>query len=118
MKAIIDSFKRGFVLLLLCALAPTAVWAFPPRQHSTTGIIKNIDFENRTVRLKEDKASVARAFVWNDGTQFRMRGAKLQAEPLQPGDTVRLSYRREVGRMVLREVSLKRVAERCCGACQ
>jgi len=118
MKTIIDSFKRGFVLLLLCALAPTAVWAFPPRQHSTTGIIKNIDFANRSVTLKEDKAWVARTFVWNDSTRFRMRGASLQAEALQAGDTVRLSYRREVGRMVLREVSLKRVAERCCGACQ
>src|SRR6266700_30962 len=118
MKTIIDSFKRGFVLLLLCALAPTVVWAFPPRQHSTTGVIENIDFADRSVTLKEDKASVARMFVWNDRTQFRMRGANLQAEPRQAGDTVRLSYRREVGRMVLREVSLKRVAERCCGACQ
>jgi hypothetical protein len=69
--------------------------------------------------LKPEKVGLAsRSFVWNDSTRFRANGAAVGAERVTPGQRVRVFYRREVGRLVLREVTLESNAARSpCRGC-
>ena len=78
--------------------------ARPPRQHAARGVIESIDHARRTLVLVELKTGASRTFVWNDSTRFRQDGKKIAADALQPGTAVKGYYRREVGRLVLREL--------------
>src|SRR5438105_4024305 len=111
--------KLNFLLLRSAPPLPSAIHgrAVPARQHSPSGEIESIDFTNRTVILKMEKGQPSRLFVWNNSTRFIAKGAAFDAEPLQPGRIVRVSYCREIGRLVLREVAIKSQSSACCLAC-
>jgi hypothetical protein len=114
MKTKLNNLLLGSAPRLASAITGRAL---PPRQHSMSGEIEIIDFTNRTLILNVEKGQPSRLFVWNDSTRFSVKGAALDAEPLQPGRTVRVSYRREIGRLVLREVAIKSESSACCVVC-
>lgn len=102
----------GTLLLIGVLTSAFESQALPPRQHAARGVIESIDHANRTLVLVEPKTKTSRIYVWNDSTRFRQDGKKITSETLQPGMTVRGYYRREVGRLVLRELRWSSTAPR------
>lgn len=112
MKSSRASRVLGSLLLMGALTIAFESHALPPRQHAARGVIESVDLEKRTLVLVEPKTKTSRIFVWNDSTRFRQDGQKTTHEVLQPGMTVRGYYRREVGRMVLRELRWSNTAPR------
>lgn len=98
--------SKLFGALLLMGVLTNAFesQALPPRQHAARGVIESIDYAQHTLVLVEPMTGTSRTFVWNDATRFRQEGKKVTADALQPGAAVKGYYRREVGRLVLREL--------------
>ena len=113
------STKTLTALLLGTTLlaATPSTWALPPRQHSVSGVIEGIDCASRTITLKSKDGTTPLTFVWNDTTRFTRKGGCARCS-LDPGQTVRVSYRRQVGQDVLRDVSTKGASAGCGAACQ
>ena len=98
--------------------APANGWAMPPRQHSVTGVITGIDRDAHTITLAPSKADKPLVFVWRNSTRFSKGWGRSCLGMLQPGRTVKVYYRREVGQLVPREVSLRTAAPtRCTTGC-
>lgn len=92
-----------FSLILLGALsARSECYAHSALQHPARGVIQSIDSTNRTFALAEAKTN--RVFVWKSYTRFRRGWHKASPEILQTGQAVKLSYRREIGRLVAYEI--------------
>ena len=92
-------------------------WARPPLQHSVSGVIEAIDCASHTIILKPKAGASLLTFVWNDSTRFTKKGGCAKCS-LDSGQAVRVSYRREVGQNVLREVSTKGASAACGVACR
>ena len=88
-------------------VATPSGWALPPRQHSASGVIASIDHKTHTLTLAPSKGAEPLVFVWNDSTRFKQRGSRICIGALEPGHAVRISYRREIGQLVPREVGLR-----------
>jgi hypothetical protein len=86
--------------------AITAGQGAPPRQHLVRGTLDKIDCSERTVTIKPLSNAQPMVFVWNDRTRFKNLSCCAGCSLATP-DTVRVRYRREVGRNVLREVTPK-----------
>jgi len=71
-----------------------------------------------TLISREQKPTLVSQHHREDRATARESGIGKEFQRVACHSANRLSYRREVGRMMLREVSLKSVAERCCGAYQ
>lgn len=93
-----------FLILLGVTLATFETQARPPVQHPAQGVIQSIDVTNRTLVLTEPKAATNRIFIWKNSTRFRVGGQKVSPDSLHAGQPIKLYYRRESGRLVLREV--------------
>ena len=113
--------KTRFILIPVGAgllLAATNMgWALPPRTHSLRGVVESIDCASQTIALKSKDGTTPLAFVWNDSTRFSRKGGCARCS-LDSGQTVRVSYRRELGQNVLREVSTKNASAGCGAACK
>lgn len=113
--------KPNFILITVAAglllAATNSGWALPPLQHSVSGVIEAIDCASRTITLRSKAGAVPVTFVWNDSTRFTKKGGCAKCS-FDSGQTVRVSYRREVGQNVLREVSPKRDFAGCAAACK
>src|SRR5262245_38349415 len=94
--------------------AAGAGWALPPRQHTSSGVIVAIDFKRHTIALAPSKGEQPLTFVWNDSTRFSHGWQRICLGALEPGQPVRISYRREIGQLVPREVKLSKEASRAC----
>lgn len=92
----------------LLATTPS-LWALPPRQHSASGVVEAIDCASRTITLRVKEGAAPLSLVWNDGTRFTRKGGCAKSG-FDNGQTVRVSYRREYGQNMLREVSAKAVS--------
>jgi hypothetical protein len=94
-------------------------WALPPRQHSMSGVINAINYDARTITLAAAKGDEPLTFVWKDYTRFSQGWSRICLGALEPGQSVRIFYRREVGQLVPREVSLRsKTTTRCTsGGC-
>lgn len=94
-------------------------WALPPRQHSVSGVITDIDHEGHAITLAPSKGHQPLVFVWKDSTRFSRGWSRVCLGTFQPGQPVKIYYRREVGQLVPREVSLRtKTATRCTsGGC-
>ena len=93
-------------------------WALPPRQHSVSGVITDIDREARTITLAPSKADKPLVFVWKNYTRFSRGWSRICLGTFQPGQPVKGYYRREVGQLVPREVSLRtEPPTRCASGC-
>lgn len=94
----------GGALLLASA---TESRALPPRQHSVSGVITAVDYDARTITLAPAKGNKPLVFVWKDSTRFSQGWSRICLSALEPGQNVKVHYRREVGQLVPREVSLR-----------
>ncbi len=112
--------KPNFILFTVAAglllAATNSGWAMPPFQHSVSGVVEAIDCASRTVTLKPKDGAAPLTFVWNDSTRFTKKGGCAKCS-LNSGQTIRVSYRREVGQNVLREVSAKGAFGGCGVTC-
>jgi hypothetical protein len=120
-------------LLLLGLLAGTsASYARPPRQHAERGTIETVDHTANSFTIISEKDATKKTFIWKSGTSFRQKspqpnaswisrlfslGEKTTAESLQPGRSVRFYYRKEVGRHVVRSVTILATVDHACGCC-
>ena len=95
-------------------VATPSGWALPPPQHSAFGVIASIDHKTHTLTLAPPKGAEPLVFVWKNSTRFKQRGSRICTGALEPGLPVRVSYRREVGRLVPSEVSLRTDATTRC----
>jgi len=113
--------KPHFISITVAAgllLAATSTgWALPPRQHSISGVVESIDCPSRTITLKSKDGAAPLTFVWNASTSFTRKGGCAKCS-FDSGQTVRVSYRREIGQNVLREVSTKGASADCGVACK
>ena len=97
--------------------ATNAGWARPPRTHSLSGVIEAIDCPSQTITLQSKNGATPLTFVWKDSTRFSRKGGCAKCS-LDSGQTVRVSYSRELGQNVLREVSTKGASAGCGAACK
>lgn len=113
--------QLGLIALAAGALlaATPEAGALPPRQHLVVGVIKTINYDAHTITLAATKGDQSHTFVWKDYTRFSQGWSRICLGALEPGQSVRIRYRREVGQLVPREVSLRtKTATRCTsGAC-
>ena len=100
----------------LLATTPNAT-ALPPRQHSVSGVVEAIDCTSQTITLKPKDGGVPLTFVWNESTRFTKKGGCAKCG-LDFGQTVKVWYRREVGKNVLHEVSTKSTSTGCGTVCK
>ena len=82
-------------------------WALPPLQHSVSGVIKTINHDVHTITLVAAKGDQPITFVWKDYTRFSQGWSRICLGALEPGQSVRIHYRRELGQLVPREVNLR-----------
>ena len=116
MKTTLNIVLLGSVLLLV---STTESRALPPRQRSVSGVIKAIDYDAHTITLTPEKGDQPLVFVWKDHTRFAQGWSRICLGALEPGQPVKVRYRREVGQLVPREVNLrKETPSRCTtGSC-
>jgi len=100
----------------LLLAATNSSWALPPTTHSVNGVVEAVDCASRTITLKAKDRAAPRTFVWNESTRFTRKGGCAKCS-LNSGLTIRVSYRREVGQNVLREVSTKGAFGGCGATC-
>lgn len=123
-----------FGMLLLAGLlsSPSNSFARPPRQHVERGTIEMVDRTANSFTIISGKDAAKKTFIWNNGTSFRQKspqpnaswisrlfslGEKTTAESLQPGRSVRFYYRKEVGRYVIRGVTILTTEDQVCRCC-
>jgi hypothetical protein len=104
MKTTLNLLLLGSALLLASA---TESRALPPRQHGVSGVIKAIDYDAHTITLAPSKGDKPLVFVWKDYTRFSQGWGRICLGALEPGQSVKVYYRREIGRLVPRHVSLR-----------
>lgn len=122
----------GAFLLLGLLSGTSAIYARPPMQHAEHGTIDAVDHIANSFTLISGKDTAKKTFIWKSGTSFRQkspqpddswitrlfsRGEKSSADALQPGRGVRFYYRKEVGRYVVRSVTILATADQACGCC-
>ena len=93
-------------------------WAMPPRQHSVSGVITDIDHDARTITLAPSNGDQPRVFDWKDSTRFSQGWSRICLGTLKSGQSVKVYYRHEVGQLVPREVNLRTEPQtRCTTGC-
>lgn len=115
-KSTLNTFLLGGALLLASA---TESRALPPRQHAVSGVISKIDYDAHTITLAPAKSEKPLVFVWKNSTRFSQGWSRVCLGALEPGQPVKVHYRREVGQLVPREVSLRKETPTRCttGGC-
>lgn len=93
-----------FGLLIAVLIIAFESQALPPRSHAVRGVVESIDRAKRTLVLVDPKTGTSRIFVWSDSTRFRQDGKKVAPDDLQVGMVVKGYYRKEVGRLMLRDL--------------
>lgn len=108
--------QLGLIALAAGALlaATPEAGALPPRQHSVVGVIQAINYEAHTITLAPAKGDQPLDFVWKDSTRFTQGWSRICLGALEPGQTVRIYYRREVSQLVPRSVNLRTETATCC----
>ena len=86
--------------------ATTNLRALPPRQCSISDVVEAINYDSHTIGLNPKEGAAPLTSVWNDGTYFPREGGCCKKRP-DAGEVVGLSYRREPGQNVQRQVIVK-----------
>jgi hypothetical protein len=122
----------GWVLLVGLLSNTSASYARPPTQHAERGVIETVDHAANSFTIISGKNAAGKTFRWNNGTSFRQKspqphaswisrwfslGEKTNATSLQPGQSVRFYYRKEVGRPVVRSLTVFTALDLGCGCC-
>lgn len=111
MKTTLNILLVGGALLLASA---TESKALPPRQHSVSGIITDIDYDAHAITLTPLKGDKPLVFVWKDHTRFSQGWSRICLGALEAGQPVKVHYRREIGQLVPREVNLRKETPTRC----
>ena len=108
---------RSIVFAALLAASPDG-WALSPRQHSVSGVIA-ADYDARTITVAPTKGDKPLVLVWKGSTRFSQGWSRICIGTVEPGQPVKVYYRREVGQLIPREVILRTESpERCAtGGC-
>jgi hypothetical protein len=115
MKTKLTKILLGAALLFASANSGSAL---PPRQHAVRGIIESIDQSAHTFTVAPANGKQSLVFVWKDSTRFKQGGSRLCGGALEQGQPISLYYRREVGQLVPREVSLRNETATTCKCCE
>jgi hypothetical protein len=67
-----------------------------------------IDSDAHTLTVARSTDTKPLVFVWKDSTRFTQSGNKICLGALEPGLPVKVHYRREVGQLVPRAVSVSK----------
>jgi hypothetical protein len=111
MKMTLGVLLVGGALFLASTLESRAL---PPRQHAVAGVIARIDYDTHTITLAPANGDKPFVFAWKDSTRFSRGWSRICLGVLETGQSVKVHYRREVGQLVLREVSIpKETTTRC-----
>ncbi len=111
MKTKLTMTLLGAALLFASA---SSGWALPPRQHAFRGVIESIDQSAHTFTVAPADGKQSLVFVWKDSTRFKQSGSRVGSGALQIGEPVKIYYRREIGQLVPREVTLSSAAASGC----
>lgn len=89
--------------------------ALTPIQHSGHGTIQDVDYANHQIVVRED--GVERKFHWNESTLFKVAEPEADKAVLNRGEEIKFYYRREPGRLLLRQVTIKDNTNECSRCC-
>ena len=102
--------------LLLASVTQSG--ALPPRQHSVSGVITDIDHDARTIMLAPSNGDQPLVFDWKGSTRFSQGWSRICLGTLKSGQPVKVYFRREVGQLVPREVNWRtETPTRCTTGC-
>lgn len=108
--------KNPVVLFLAGALFGSAVSsrALPPSQHTLSGEITTVDQNANTFTVRSP-AGRPFSFVWNDSSRLRRNGDRCCSCILRAGLPVKVIYRTEIGRNVIRSANVhtERQSDEC-----
>jgi hypothetical protein len=105
MRPLLPPYKPFAALLVAGTLIFASVgYARSPLSHPVRGVIESIDYTSQTLLLTDSKTHAHRSFSWTRSTRFRQDCGKAEPEALRAGAKVKGYYRRELGRLVLREL--------------
>lgn len=94
----------GTLLFVGIMWAGFQCYAHTPLQHPARGVIQRVDHTNRTLVLMESKTGTNCVFLWKNFTRFRRGWHKASPDLLRAGQSIKVSYQRDIGRLVLYEV--------------
>lgn len=113
MKTTLKILLLGGALLLATA---TETRALPPRQHAASGSISAIDLKAHTITLASSQGGKPLVLVWSETTRFSQGWHRICLGALERGQSVKVYYRQEPGRLMLRATELRgREPARCHG---
>ncbi len=109
-------FLLGGALLFAAATETTAL---PPRQHAAFGSISAIDLKAHIITLAPSQGGKPLVLMWSETTRFSQGWHRICLGALDPGQSVKVYYRREPGRLMLRATDLRGREPASChgGAC-
>ena len=105
MKTLKSILATGMFLAVAFWLSGAAAPVLPPVQQSDEGVIVAMDYGSRNLTIMSAECGQRVVFFWNDSTRFVRGGQKVLAESFEVGMEVRMFYRIESGRNMLREVT-------------
>ena len=109
MKPSFSSFTVATGILLATT---NAGWASSPRQHHFRSMVDVIECGSRSITLRSTDGNLPLTLVWNDSTWFPQKVGIAKRAPAS-GQTVHGWYRRELGRNVLRQLTVDGVSFGC-----
>ena len=93
-------------------------WTMPPRQHSVSGVITDINRDAHTITLEPSNGDQPLVFDWKDSTRFSQGWSRICLGTLKSGQPVKIYYRRGIGQLIPREVNLRtETPMRCTAGC-
>ncbi len=74
-------------------------------QHQSRGRIRSLDPSSQTLSLRGVK--MHRDFAWSNNTQVLRNGKPVSADELKKGERVRVTYRKEGGKLIADQIVIK-----------
>jgi len=105
------------VVTALLLVSASNTWAARTPQHSASGVIQSIDVTTETFTLAPTKGEPL-VFVWKDYSRLIQSGRRVCFGVLKSGQTIKISYRRDIGQLVPYWVYLPKDAEAHCECCE
>ena len=105
------------IVTVLLLVSASSSWATRTPQHSASGVIQSIDVTTQTftVAIKDNNQQLV--FVWKDYSRLIQSGRRVCFGVLKPGQTIKISYRRDIGQLVPYWAYLPKDAEARCECC-
>jgi hypothetical protein len=100
-----------FALIIGCSLALAGdVSATPPRTHSIRGEVVAINAEKELFVLRDERTREETVIRWKSHSRFTTLDGRAGSCCLNTGTVAKVSFRREIGEKVAREVRWSKAA--------